>query len=325
VKVVITRSRKTMAEPKAKSKKMSATDPVKEEEKVEVEVEAELRPKKEEENLGKDSPKDFSDTHLLPFHRQAKKPVEDEKFSCFIEVIRRMYNHIPMLDAMQVPTYARYLKDILNQKRPIPEMDMLMFKEGYNSAILDGLPDMMGDPGVPTISCLIGTQKFDQALCDLRAIVSVMPKVIYNELNYDSLVPTSMHLQLADQSIRCPVGIAKDILVRIRNSFVPMDFMVLEMDVCRQILLILRRPFFSTAGATINVAAGIIKLNISGKEETFTFKPKGAKQCNQVMVTIRLERNATTPHKKPNAAENFSRRIKNVMPAATSSPVAPVT
>jgi hypothetical protein len=31
-----------------------------------------------------------------------------------------MYVHILMLDTMQVPTYARYLKDILNQKRPIP-------------------------------------------------------------------------------------------------------------------------------------------------------------------------------------------------------------
>jgi hypothetical protein len=41
--------------------------------------------------------------------------------------------------------------------------------------------------------------------------------------------------------------------------------------------LILGRPFFSTAGAKIDVAAGIIKLNISGKEETFTFNPKGAK------------------------------------------------
>jgi hypothetical protein len=60
----------------------------------------------------------------------------------------------------------------------------------------------MGDPGVPAISCLIGTQKFDQALCDLEASVSVMPKVIYDQLNHDSLVPTSMHLQLTDQSIR---------------------------------------------------------------------------------------------------------------------------
>jgi hypothetical protein len=105
-----------MAEPKAKSKKMSPTDPFKEKEKAEDEVEAEPRSEKEEENLGKASPKDISDTHLLPFPHQAKKPVADEKFSDFMEVIRRMYVHIPMLDTLQVPTYASYLKDILIQK-----------------------------------------------------------------------------------------------------------------------------------------------------------------------------------------------------------------
>jgi hypothetical protein len=31
----------------------------------------------------------------------------------------------------------------------------------YSAAILDDLPDKMGDPGVLSISCLIGTQKFD--------------------------------------------------------------------------------------------------------------------------------------------------------------------
>jgi hypothetical protein len=157
VKVVITRFRKTIVEPKAKSKKMGPTDPVEEEEKAEAKVEAEPRPEKEEENLGKASPKDISDTHLLRFPHQAKKHVEDEKFSRFVEVIQRMYIHILMLDAMQVPTYARYLKDILNQKRPILEMDMLVFAERCSATILNGLPDKMGDPGVPTISCLIGT------------------------------------------------------------------------------------------------------------------------------------------------------------------------
>jgi hypothetical protein len=255
--------------------------------------------------------------------------MEDEKLSRFIEVIRRMYVHISMLDAMQVPTYAGYLKDILNQKRPIPEMNRLMFAERCSSAILDGLPDRIGDPGVPTISYLIGTQKFEQALCDLGASVGVMPKVIYDQLNHDSLVPTSMQLQLVDQLIWHLVGIAEDIPVRIRNSFIPVDFVVLKMDVCRQILLILGRSFLSTTGATIDVVAGIIKLNISGKEESFTFKPKGAEQCNQVMVMIKIERNVVTPNKKPSIAENFSmkfsQRIKNVTPYATSSPVAPVT
>jgi hypothetical protein len=144
---------------------------------------------------------DVVDIHQLSFPRQAKKPVEDEKFSRFMEVILRMYVHIPMLDAIQVPTYARYLKDILNQKRPIPKTDRLVFVERCSAAILYGLPNKMGDPGVPTISCLIGTQKFDQALCNLEASMSVMPKVIYDQLNHDFLVPNSMHLQLVDQSI----------------------------------------------------------------------------------------------------------------------------
>jgi hypothetical protein len=154
-----------------------------------------------------------------------------------------------------------------------------------------------------------------------------MPKVIYDQLNYDSLVPTSLHLQLADQLIRHPVGITEDILMRIRISFMPMDFVVLEMDVCHQILLILGRPFLSITGTTIDVEARIIKLNISRKEETFTFKTKGTKKCNQVMVMIRPERNAMTPDKKPSTAKNFStkfsRRVKNATPVVTRYPVAP--
>jgi hypothetical protein len=101
----------------------------------------------------------------------------------------------------------------------------------------------------------------------------------------------------------------KDIPVRIKNSFMHVDIVVLKMDVCRQIPLILGRPFLSTTGATIDVAARIIKLNINRREETFTFKPKGTEKCNQVMVTIRLERNAMTPDKKPSAAEKFSTKF----------------
>jgi hypothetical protein len=125
--------------------------------------------------------------------------------------------------------------------------------------------------------------------------------------------------------IRRPVGIVEDISVRIRNSFMHVDFMVLEMDACHQIQLILRRPFLSTTIATIDIAARIIKLNINRKEETSTFKPKGTKKCNQVMVTIRPERNSVTPDKQPSATKNFStkfsRRIKNATPVVTRSPV----
>jgi hypothetical protein len=129
--------------------------------------------------------------------------------------------------------------------------------------------------------------------------------------------------------MRHPMGIAEDIPVRISNSFIPVDFMVLEMDACHQTPLMLGRPFLSIVGATIDVAAGIIKLNMSGKEETFTFKSKGTEQCNQVIVTIRPEWNAMTPDKKPNTVEKcsmkFSRCVKSATSSTTSSPVASVT
>jgi hypothetical protein len=86
--------------------------------------------------------------------------------------------------------------------------------------------------------------------------VSVIPKVIYNQLNHNSLVPNSLHLQLVDQSIRCPVEITEDIPMRIRNSFVPVDIVKLKMDICRQIPLIFRRPFLSTTGVRLMLQLG---------------------------------------------------------------------
>jgi hypothetical protein len=58
--------------------------------------------------------------------------------------------------------------------------------------------------------------------------MSFMTKVIFDQLNHDSLVPTFLHLQLVDQLIRLPVGTTEDIPVRIKNSFVPVDFMVFK-------------------------------------------------------------------------------------------------
>jgi hypothetical protein len=80
-------------------------------------------------------------------------------------------------------------------------MDKLFIAEKCSVAILDCLTDKMRDPGILTISCLIGAQKIDQALCDLGASVSVMPNVIFDKLSHNFLVPTSMHLQRGDQLI----------------------------------------------------------------------------------------------------------------------------
>ena len=110
-----------------------------------------------------------------------------------------------------------------------------------------------------------------------------MPKAVFGQLNYSELTPTPTQLQLADSSVRHPEGIAEDAPVRVRDCFVPVDFVVLGMDNQKETTLILGWPFLNTADAHIDVGAGEIRLHINGKEEKFDFRPK-REQCLMIRV-----------------------------------------
>jgi hypothetical protein len=108
--------------------------------------------------------------------------VADKQFGKFVEVIKKLYVNIPLLDARQVPTYAKYLKDIFGNKRSVPTTKVVQLTEECSAAILDPLLEKKKDLGCPTITCSTGAQHFKHALCDLGASVSVMLKVVYVNL-----------------------------------------------------------------------------------------------------------------------------------------------
>ncbi|XP_052161988.1 uncharacterized protein LOC127779298 [Oryza glaberrima] len=189
--------------------------------------------------LEKIVPQEYCDTRLLPFPQRSKKLLVDEQFARFVEVIQNIHINVPLLDAMQVLTYARYLKDILNNKRPPPTTKVVKLTEQCSNIILHKLPKKKKDPGCPTITCSIGTQKFDQALYNLGASISVLPKDVFDKLNFTVLAPTPMRLQLADSSICYPAGIAEDVPIKIWDLFIPVDFVVLDMDTEKETPLIL--------------------------------------------------------------------------------------
>jgi hypothetical protein len=190
---------------------------------------------------------------LLPFPQRCKKPSVDEQFARFVEVIQKIHINVPLLDAMQVLTYARYLKDILDNKRPLPTTKLVKLTEECSNVILHKLLEKKKDPGCPTITCSIGTQKFNQALSDLGASVSVMPKDVFNKLNITVLTPTPMRMQLANSSVCYLARIAEGVLDKIRDFFISVDFVVLDMDSEKKTSLILGRPFLSTRDANIDV------------------------------------------------------------------------
>ena len=54
------------------------------------------------------------------------------------------------------------------------------------------------DPGVPMIRYSIYDQYYEQALCDLGPSVNIMPKIIYEKLQYLALSPTYICVHLTD-------------------------------------------------------------------------------------------------------------------------------
>jgi hypothetical protein len=114
------------------------------------------------------------------------------------------------------------------------------------------------DPSVPMIDCTIGQRIFHNTFCDIESSVNIMFKVTYDYLFGDEpLFPTYMQLQMVDQSIRFLEGIAKYIMVRIQDHYVPADFMVLDMrDVQEDVPIIIGRPFLNTTNAIIYVGSG---------------------------------------------------------------------
>ena len=56
------------------------------------------------------------------------------------------------------------------------------------------LPDKKGDPRRPIIPIAIGPHIFQEAVCDFRASVNIMPKVIYEKVLGDPLLYINMCL-----------------------------------------------------------------------------------------------------------------------------------
>jgi hypothetical protein len=63
------------------------------------------------------------------------------------------------------------------------------------------LRDKKGDLGRPVIPISIGPHIFQEAICDFRASVNIMLKIMYDKLLGDPLLYTNMRLPLADQSL----------------------------------------------------------------------------------------------------------------------------
>ncbi|RVW82118.1 hypothetical protein CK203_052504 [Vitis vinifera] len=118
-----------------------------------------------------------------------------------LEVLRQVKVNIPLLDMIkQVPTYAKFLKDLCTIKR------------GLN---------------VNKKAFLTEQELSGESFVGLGASVNLLPYSVYKQLGLGELKPTSITLSLADRSVKIPRGILK------MNGLMQLTFgnMTLELNI----------------------------------------------------------------------------------------------
>ncbi|XP_048491772.1 uncharacterized protein LOC104898216 [Beta vulgaris subsp. vulgaris] len=146
-----------------------------------------------------------------------QKSKVDEQLGKFLAMVKNYEVAIPFTKLnFQVPVYTKFLKDMISKKKDFGGVDRV-------------------------------------ALTEECASVSVMPLSVCKKLNIGALECTQIALQMVDRSIKYTVGVLEDVPVRVGKFYIPVDFVVLDMEEDAKFPIILGRPFLCTAGVLIDV------------------------------------------------------------------------
>ncbi|XP_015160982.1 uncharacterized protein [Solanum tuberosum] len=141
-------------------------------------------------------------------------------------MLRQLSVNIPLVEALEkMSGYAKFMKDLVTKK----ELSLVQKKE---------------DSSAFTIPCTIGSIEFSKALCDLGDSINLMPLAIYKKLGLGVPKPTPMRLMMADRSVKRPVGILCDVLVKVDAFIFSVDFVILDCEVDFEVPIILEDHFW---------------------------------------------------------------------------------
>ncbi|XP_021751221.1 uncharacterized protein LOC110716877 [Chenopodium quinoa] len=232
------------------------------------EGEKEIHNAKVEDEAKDETPKPLAPyVPKVPFPQRLAQAKLQKKYGKFLDILKKLHINISFLDAIsEMPSYAKFLKDILSNKKKLEENATVALNAECSAILQNTLPKKLGDPGSYSIPVKLGDIEINRALCDLGASVSLMSLSICKKLQMGELKPTSISLQLADRSVKFPLGVLEDVPLRVGKFFIPCDFVVMEMEEDVDVPIILGRPFLATAGAIIDMKKGKITFEVGDEK-----------------------------------------------------------
>ncbi|XP_019224579.1 PREDICTED: uncharacterized protein LOC109206228 [Nicotiana attenuata] len=179
-----------------------------------------------------------------PFPQRFQKMKDNTAYKKFLDILKQVQINILLVDILQeVPKYAKYIKDIVANRRRLTEFETVALTEECISRIQSKLPQKLKDPGSFTIQILIGKHAVRRALCDLGVSINLMLLFVFRQLGMGEPRSTTVILQLVDCSLAHPKGVIEDVLVHVGSFIFPADFIILDYEPDQEVPFILGRPF----------------------------------------------------------------------------------
>jgi hypothetical protein len=155
------------------------------------------------------------------------------------------------------------------------------------------IPRKLEDGWEPIIKMKVNA--FDcNALCDLGASISVMPRKIYDMLGLPPLEICYLDVPLADIAKKKPLGRINDVIIMVNNNLVPIDFFGLDIECNASCPIILGRPFLRIVGAIIDMKEGTIRYQFPLKKGMKHFPRKRKKLPFDSIIRTNYELDASS-------------------------------
>ncbi|GKC31611.1 reverse transcriptase domain-containing protein [Tanacetum coccineum] len=230
------------------------------------------------------SPKPTSYQPKLPYSERMKVRENDKpsaQHSRFLKMFKQLRLEIGLKDALvEMPKFNKWLSGLLRNKEKLEEIAITTVNAECSAIIMNKVPEKLEDPGKFLIPCALQELDRTNALADSGASINLLPHSIYKQLGLGALTPTRMTLELANCSITHPMGIAKDVVVRVDGFTFLADFVVVNFEPDPRVPIILGRPFLRTAKALIDLYEEKLTLRV-GSDELVFYAEKSEKSKNK--------------------------------------------
>ncbi|XP_021775908.1 uncharacterized protein LOC110739473 [Chenopodium quinoa] len=165
----------------------------------------------------------------VPFLGRLAERKLNDKFAKFLSVMNNFHINLPFLEVVtQMPSYSKFLKDILTNKRKLTD-ELITLPHQVSALVQHKMPKKEKDPGSFTLPVKIGNMKARGALADLGTSVTLIPLSIAEKLNIE-MIPTRKTIQLVNRSVKLPCGELEYVPIQVGHIYVPCNFVVMDMD-----------------------------------------------------------------------------------------------